>query len=180
MNESLPLLWEGAPCGTISCCADAVRWRFVAMCDKPLRGICRAYLVGDEGERLLGVLAPDETGRFCTASTVTKMQLPRLDGFTHGEVRRSVGSWMSALMPETIFSDPALRLSLRGASGVLVDGVLPTRVAVVFDSHRPCPVAPAMCLARPLRYLGREYLVLGIDSNGNPVKCMEQTEGISV
>ncbi len=130
------------------------------------------WLIGERGERKLGVLEPDgEWG--CVCRRFSGGELAPLGCVLRGELRR-VGEerpvWEKAAEPSGLFQAPWLRERLQGLQGGLTrqDGER-RMLALPWDKRRPFPLEPLFCLAT-LQCIGnRYYVVYAFDREERPV-----------
>lgn len=180
----MPLFYRGIPAGVITLSWENGRMSLAAECPRTADGIFRAYACSSrvhDMRLLVGVMEP--LGEVLQARRVyTRNDLSRNgaspEAIDTGELVRSACvhgdlgglGWKKAADPERLFSDAALRTSLRGAEGVLVDSYdAPTRVAVPFHSDAPFPLAPAFCLVRIAYIDGARCGILSRGEAGEPI-----------
>ena len=182
--DELILMQENRVVGRICAEPNGAYIKLFAECQTELEGIWRAYLVCEEREWLIGVLAPRENHGFSAWGRVAKSELPNLSA-CHGVIRfgrticENSPDWMVCPDPQTVFRDSVLRTSMQAANGVLTDSAEhPTKIAIPLKNG--CACAPALCLAHMMYYRGEEYAVLHVDENGNLSQVAEQKENNSV
>ncbi|MGM9618259.1 MAG: hypothetical protein ACI3W8_00250 [Oscillospiraceae bacterium] len=165
MNE-LPLLLEGgAPVGKLRWAQEGLYYQIEALADQRREGICRAYLSGENGERLLGVMEPRGQGMYCR-KRFAEQQLQGLGRWQGGVLRRSgdgawqpyggelAGEWGSRIRAEGTLTRLAGSLRL---------------VALPYDQGAPFPLTELFCLAQLRQIGGRRYVIYAFSPEGTPV-----------
>ena len=118
----------------------------------PGDGLYRAFLLGEQGELPLGVLAP-EGGRLCVCRRVYHRDLEALGKPVRGEARRSFlfenagGCWRETCCPAQLFQDRFLTERLRCIGRGWWrrdDGVL--LLALPLERGKPFPLETLFCL----------------------------------
>ncbi len=184
MTKSIPLFYSDIPIGFIRLQQQGSRFVFNAECRDIQNGIVRAYAcsANNPGIRLLiGVMIP-ENGILIARRTYTRNDLNMLkilpeqidvgeivaDGCEISEAGKE--SWVKCKFPQRLFSDIALKSSLSGACGILVDdNEDPSRVAARLGGG-VFYLAPAFCLVQVIKINGVVYGVLGRERDGVPFK----------
>lgn len=179
IEKTLPLYLGSSVIGSVICREEERRITLHAKTYATLHGICRAYVKGQSGNLLIGVLAPDNVG-FSANRTVSRTALAD-SGLDFEEITyayalcpekkndATAGTWMQLdSIPEILHKDSAV-LALAGSSDVLCDSnFAPTRIAVPLLTGRPFPRPDLLCLLTPGEIDGVLYGILGISKNGTP------------
>jgi len=172
----LPLEKDGQTVGNVHIETRSTDVVLTASCEEILDGIWRAYLTDGRREFLLGVMQPIGDGYFAK-KRIFKSEYSRIgmdSDRLFGKLRfdrmleLSELRWVACEVLAKVFSDDALKNAVRRGKGVLVDSVRrPARIAFPLDGE--CACAPALCLATMMEFSGRQYAVLGVDRDGNPM-----------
>lgn len=131
--------------------------------------ICRAVLVGERGERMLGVMEP--VGREMQISRrLYTRDVQALGPLLRGEVRIRGGLWQRTDHPARLISDPHLRtrLAQRRMAWWRREGEL-LHLALPMEEGKPFPLECCFCLARVERVEGRRCAVFLFDGEGRPI-----------
>ena len=179
MEKTLPLYLGASVIGSVVCRKEAHRISLHAKTYATIRGICRAYVKGQNGNLLIGVLAPDHAS-FSASRAVSETSLSgaglEFDGITYAyalcsEKKAAIASadWSRLEnIPDILYKDKAV-LALAKSSDVLCDSNFsPTLIAVPLITGRPFPRPDLLCLLTPSEIDGVLYGVLGISKNGTP------------
>jgi len=165
MNE-LPLYAEnGRPAGMLRWKQEGLYVEFEALTDQRFDGIGRAYLRGEGGERLLGVMEPCGSGMRCR-KRFAEPQLRWIGRWQGGVLRRGGEALWSPYAGE-VKGEWAKRLAREGAlqrkKGAL------QLVALPYDRDQPFPLTELFCLAEIREIGGRQYVVYAFSEEGKPV-----------
>ena len=165
MNE-LPLFAEnGVHAGKLLCSQEGLYIQMEARTDCRWDGICRAYLKGEYGEQLLGVLEPEGQGMVCR-KRFARPQLQHLGNWQGAVVRRTgergwqpycgevAGNWGKRLTREGAL--------LRRQGNLLL-------VALPYPAGGEFPFAELFCLAEIFAIGGQRYVVYAFSEEGKPV-----------
>lgn len=170
--DRFPVMQSGRDVGELTVCGDGLYSACSVVCCPAEPGVCRAFLVGEQGELRLGVPAPSG-GAFCVCRRVAVRELETLGRLRYAELRSCQppsGGWQVVERPEELFHDPFLRRILRGAENVRAyresGGV---RLALPFDPGKPFPLPALFCFARVQCVCGARCVVYAFDSRENPV-----------
>lgn len=175
--ERLPLYCQGERRGDITLALwgpNGSRTEITAAMDDPGDGLYRAFLLGKQGELLLGVLAPED-GRLCVCRRLYHRDVEPLGLLVRGEARRSFRfeetglCWRETCCPAQLFQDRFLIQRLRPIGrgwwrregGVLL-------LALPLEQGRPFPLEALFCLGRVQRVEGQLCVVYAF-REGQPV-----------
>ena len=181
MEKTLPLYLRTSVIGSVVCREEDGRILLHAKTYATIRGICRAYVKGRDGNLLIGVLSPERTS-FSANRAVTRTALAdaglTFDGITYAyalcpdkKAGLDATDWSKLEnIPEILHKDSAV-LSLAKSTDVLCDSNFsPTRIAIPLITGKPFPRPDLLCLLTPSEIDGVLYGVLGISKNGTPRK----------
>ncbi|MCI8869739.1 MAG: hypothetical protein HFF39_04205 [Lawsonibacter sp.] len=143
-------------------------------------GLYKAWLRGERGEYLLGTLVPQ--GQFlCLERTVSRDTLSQAGcwpvaggrtalAFSFGEEGEPPSpDWRWEHRPALRIRDPVLaEAAAAWGSMLLREGNGGFQLAAPLDIHRPFPLTPLFCLARPLRVDGQTHVVFTFNQEGEP------------
>ena len=137
------------------------------------KGIYKVWLTGSGGRFLLGTLAP-EGGVLRLCRRVSRDSLVRA-GCWPVEGGQCVLAfsfdgqkpWMREPADRRM-TDPVLRQSARGVSGLVRGDRDGFQLALPFDPARPFCLSPAFCFARVDRVEGRLCAIFSFDEQGRP------------
>ena len=155
--ERLPLYCRGEQLGEVTlalCGPNGTRREIHVSMPDPGDGLYRAYLLGEQGELPLGVLAP-ERGRLCVCRRLYHRDLDPLGPLLHAEARRSfrfeepASDWRETCCPAQLFRDRFLSERLRGIGRAWWrrdDDLL--LLALPLEKGRPFPMETLFCLGK--------------------------------
>lgn len=155
--ERLPLYCNGTPLGEVTMALwgmNGARVEIHASMGDPGDGLYRAFLVGEQGEFPLGVMAP-EGGRLCVCRRVYHRDLEAVGNPVRGEARRSFlfdgtgNGWRETCCPAQLFRDRfwTERLKPFGKCWWRRDGDI-LLLALPLVKERPFPLEMLFCLGR--------------------------------
>lgn len=168
--ERLPLYCQGEQRGEVTTAlwgVNGARVEIHAAMDDPGDGLYRAYLIGEQGEYPLGVLAP-EGGRLRVCRRVYHRELAALGTPIRGEARRSFlfenrgDGWRETRCPAQLFQDTFLAERLRSYGrgwwrrdrDVLL-------LALPLEKGKPFPLELLFCLGKVRCVEGVRCVVYG-------------------
>jgi len=146
--ERLPLYCQGERRGEVALALwgpNGARTEIRASMDDPGDGLYRAFLLGEEGELALGVLAPED-GRLAVCRRVYNRDTAALGRLLRGEARRSFR-----------FEETGLCWRETGCPAQLEGSVL--LLALPLEEGRPFPLEALFCLGRIQRVEGTRCVV---------------------
>ena len=162
-----PLWLEQRQVGELHTRTEGLFQRWEAKCYPPRPTVYRIWLVGEQGELLLGVPEPEGGGCFSMQRRISCREVERIGRLQRGELRpqeTAEGSWSPWAGQGGAFA-----ARLRGQSGVLCrpwrDG---WEIAMPFSTQRPLLLPELFCLLRLQTMAGGHYAVLRLDGEGNP------------
>lgn len=166
--ERLPLNCHGERRGEVTLSLwgpNGARTEIAASMDDPGDGLYRAFLTGEGGELLLGVLAPED-GRLTVCRRVYHRDLAPLGKLFCGEARRSFRfgetgpCWRETCCPAQMFRSHFLRQRLQshGRAWWRREGEL-LLLALPLEEGRPFPLEALFCLGRIECVEGRRCVV---------------------
>lgn len=159
--------------------------RMVARAELPNdgRGLYKVWLVGRDGQMLLGTLMPDQAGRLSLERTLTADALRRqgvwpvtggraelVFAFREEKQQGAEPGWERARVPGILLQDVCIREAAAGLGSVLVhrEGEAWT-LACPFSFDKEFPLSVLFCFSR-LKYLGEGlFCLFSFDKNGFPV-----------
>ena len=159
--ERLPLTSESGKRGEVILCPQGARTEVRCSLADPGDGLYRAYLLGEQGELALGVLAP-EGGQLALCRRLYVRDLEALGPLLRGEARRSFrfrdgpgdaqppqSCWHETRCPAMLFQSRFLQNRLRpiGRAWWRRAGVLLV-LALPLEEGRPFPLEALFCLGR--------------------------------
>ncbi|MDE7219370.1 MAG: hypothetical protein K2O45_07095 [Oscillospiraceae bacterium] len=155
--ERVPLYCQGERRGEITLALwgpNGARTEIAAAMDDPGDGLYRAFLLGEQGELPLGVLAP-EGGRLTVCRRVYHRDLAPLGKLLRGEARRSFRfqetglRWRETGCPAQLFRGRFFRERLQrcGKAWWRREGSL-LLLALPLEEGRPFPLETLFCLGR--------------------------------
>ena len=164
MNE-LPLFADnGVPVGKLLWSREGLYVQLEARSERRFDGICRAYLKGEAGEQLLGVLEPEGQGMVCRK----RFAEPQL---------RYLGRWQGAVLRKNgergwqpycgeVVGNWGKRLAREGTlirrQGELLLAALP------YPPGGEFPFTELFCLAEIFEIGGLRYVVYSFTEEGKP------------
>ena len=168
--DKYPLYLDGKASGELTVDSAGMYADYRAVCRGTGPTLLRAYLVGERGEALLGVLAP-EGGGLAIRRRLSRQETGGLGKLLRCEARRSGDqAWEKVSAPEQLLTTPFFANMLRGVSGVLTRREGARRwVAVPYEPSQPFPMAPLFCFAKRRRIGERDYLVYAFDGKETPL-----------
>lgn len=181
MEKTLPLYLGPSVIGSVICREDEKRVSLIAKTYATLNGICRAYVRGNEGSLLIGVLAPEGTA-FSAEKSITKTALfsagLTFDGITYAyalcpskNTEDDATEWRKLdRLPEILCRDKVVCALAKSADTLTDSNFTPTRIAVPLITDRPFPRPDILCLLTPRKINGSLYGILGISKSGAPRK----------
>ena len=165
MNE-LPLFAEhGAQVGKLRWTQEGLYLQLEARTEGRREGIFRAYLRGENGEKLLGVMEPEGNGMACRK----RFAEPQL---------RALGRWKGAVLRksgEEGWRDYRGEVPGNWSRRLAVEGALQRKegqhylVALPYPEGEAFPFTELFCLARIRRIAGRRYVVYTFSEGGEPM-----------
>ncbi|MBE6965609.1 MAG: hypothetical protein IJB42_06685 [Oscillospiraceae bacterium] len=179
MEKTLPLYLGPSVIGSVVCREEDSRIVLTAKTYASLHGICRAYVRGNGGRLLIGVLSPDETF-FSAEKSVTKTSLYAeglsFDGITYAYAvtsskkhKRDITDWKKIdVLSDALCHDSAISALAKSTDALCDSSFSPTRLAVPLLTGRPFPRPDVLCLLTPQEINGTLYGVLGISRGGSP------------
>ena len=166
--------------GTLLLREDGPRIRFEAVRPDDGQGLYKAWVLGEEGELLLGTLIPEGDGLRLTR-TVSRSALERAGCWpvtggravlcfpVPGQGERG-SAWAPEPNPGRLCRDALLRESLWGQPGFCSRSQGELRLlSAPLRSGQPFPLPILFCLAKVELREGRPWLVWSFDREGNPV-----------
>ncbi len=180
MEKTLPLYLGPSVIGSVVCREDEKRVTLIAKTYATLSGICRAYVRGNEGSLLVGVLAPEGTA-FSAKKSITKTALfdvgLTFDSITYAYALCPSNSnddsteWRKLdQLPDILCRDNVVCALAKSAGALTDSNFTPTRIAIPLITDRPFPRPDILCLLTPRRINGSLYGILGISKSGAPRK----------
>ena len=179
MEKTLPLYLGPSVIGSAVISDDEKNLSLRATTYASIDGICRAYVGGDGGELLIGVLSPDER-RFSASKSVSRATLASsklsFGEITYAFVRRTETQkpeqekffHLRENIPEILCRDSVIN-ALARASGTLTDNPsAPTKLAIPLFTGLPFPRPDILCLLTPRKIGDAFYGVLAISESGKP------------
>lgn len=164
MNE-LPLFAEnGVPAGKILWSKEGLYLQIEARTERRWDGICRAYLKGEHGEQLLGVMEPDGQGMRCRK----RFAEPQL---------RFLGRWQGAVLRksgECGWQPYSGEVPGNWGKRIVREGTLVRRqgdlllVALPYPPGEEFPFTELFCLAEIFEIGGLRYVVYTFTEEGKP------------
>ncbi|MBQ7054551.1 MAG: hypothetical protein IJN97_04955 [Oscillospiraceae bacterium] len=179
MEKTLPLYLGPSVIGSVVCREEDSRIVLTAKTYASLHGICRAYVRGNGGRLLIGVLSPDGTF-FSAEKSVTKTSLYAeglsFDGITYAYAvtsskkhKRDITDWKKIdVLSDALCHDSAISALAKSTDALCDSSFSPTRLAVPLLTGRPFPRPDVLCLLTPQEINGTLYGVLGISRGGSP------------
>lgn len=165
MNE-LPLFAEnGVPAGKLLWTQEGLYLQMEARTEKRWDGICRAYLRGEHGELLLGVLEPEGQGMVCR-KRFAQPQLRYL-GYWQGAVLRKNGERGWQPYGGEVTGNWGKRLLREGALFRRQGNQL--LVALPYPPGGEFPFTELFCLAEIFEMGGLRYVVYTFSEEGKPM-----------
>lgn len=164
MNE-LPLFADnGVPAGKLLWSKEGLYLQLEARAEGCFDGICRAYLKGEQGEQLLGVMEPEGQGMVCR-KRFAEPQLRHL-GRWQGAVLRKNGERDWQPYDGEVAGNWGKRL---GREGTLLrrQGNL-LLVALPYPPGGEFPFTELFCLAEIFEIGGLRYVVYTFTQEGKP------------
>jgi len=166
--ERLPLYSQGERLGEVTLALwgpNGVRREIRASMPDPGDGLYRAFLLGEQGEFPLGVMAP-EGGCLSACRRVYYRDIEPLGRLLQGEARRSFSfegrteEWRESCCPAQLFHDKFLsdRLRAAGRAWWRREGDL-LYLALPLERGRPFPLDALFCLGRVECVKGRLCVV---------------------
>lgn len=180
MEKTLPLYLGPSVIGSAVISDDGKNLSLSATTYASIDGICRAYVRGDGGELLVGVLSPDGR-RFSAKKTVSPSSLSAarlsFDRITYAFVSRTDEQIAEEKffrfrgdIPELLLRDKTI-CALARASGTLTDNpTAPTKLAIPLFTGLPFPRPDILCLLTPRKIGDSFYGILGISEKGAPIR----------
>ncbi len=167
--DKYPMYLDGRAAGELSVTEVGMYDDYRAACRIPGPAFLRAYLVGEQGEMLLGVLAP-EGGAYSIRRRLSRRETSDLGKLLRCDARREgERAWERVPAPEGLLKSPWLSHMLQGVSGVLTQQGKERRlVAIPYDSAKPFPLAPLFCFAKICRIEGTLHVVYAFDAQEQP------------
>lgn len=179
MEKTLPLYLGPSVIGSVVISDDEKGLSLSATTYANIDGICRAYVKGDGGDLLIGVLSPDGH-RFSARKSISPSALSAeklsFDKITYAFVSRTAEQKSESVeffhlaenIPELLCRDKAIN-ALARASGTLTDNpTSPTKLAIPLFTGRPFPRPDILCLLTPKKIGDSFYGVLAISESGEP------------
>ncbi|MBQ2743845.1 MAG: hypothetical protein IJF32_13730, partial [Oscillospiraceae bacterium] len=148
MEKTLPLYLGPSVIGSVVCREEDSRIVLTAKTYASLHGICRAYVRGNGGRLLIGVLSPDETF-FSAEKSVTKTSLYAeglsFDGITYAYAvtsskkhKRDITDWKKIdVLSDALCHDSAISALAKSTDALCDSSFSPTRLAVPLLTGRP-------------------------------------------
>lgn len=166
--ENCPLYFRGNEVGRVTLRQEGGVTLVRAVMAGGEKGICRAVLVGERGERLLGVMEPHGRELVVTRRLYTRDVLA-LGQILRGEVRTKDGAWQRTDRPSQLLTDPLLRRELENCRlGWWRREGERLRLALPLERGRPFPLVSCFCLAHVGEVEGRRCAVFSFDGAGKP------------
>ncbi|MDE7261686.1 MAG: hypothetical protein K2N78_06460 [Oscillospiraceae bacterium] len=159
--ERLPLTSQSGARGELTVCPQGARTELRCSMSDPGDGLYRAFLLGEQGELALGVLAP-EGRRLTLCRRLYSRDVLALGPLLRGEARRSFrfqdeppevlpdsACWRETRCPAQLFQSRFLQNRLRpiGRAWWRREGVL-LILALPLEPGRPFPLEALFCLGR--------------------------------
>jgi len=170
----LPLSRRGVPAGTVEIVMEGSCAQLRATMKDPGDGLYRAVLVGEKGERLLGVMEPSQ-GELTLCRRIYDRDIRALGALKRGEARRSIAfspqqRWQAVEDPARLFGDPFWQQRLKdcGKSWFRREGEL-LYLALPLEGGKPFPLVTLFCLARREDIAGQCCVRYAFDENEQPV-----------
>lgn len=164
----LPLLLSGVRTGEVRTAEDGcVR----AVCARREDGLYRAYLEGEEGRALIGVLEPRDA-RMTAQRRFSREELAALGSLRCG---RAVCSFLFGQdgwgdPPPRFFGDERLERARKAVEGARFRRTGERReLALPYAPDAPFPLEELFCLARIQSVCGRLCAVYCVDGDGRPI-----------
>ena len=177
MQKTLPLYHGPSVIGSVVLTSENGMLSAVAKTYASISGICRAYIKGNDGNLLIGVLSPDGSA-FRAERTFSRVTLSSQyinpEELTYAYVickqeEAKPTEWKPASDITEIPFENKIAATLIKASGALCDNILlPRKIAVPLFTGRPFPRPDVLCLVTPERIFNSLFGVISIDSSGNP------------
>lgn len=165
--EELTLYFEdGRPAGRLRWRREGLYTELEALTERPFAGIGRAYLLGEGGERLLGVMEPWEGAMRCRRR-FAEMQLRGLGRWQSGLLRLGGGEGDWTPYAGEVRGEWSRRLARTGAL-TRREGAL-QRVALPYGEGEEFPLTELFCLAEIRVLRGQRYVVYAFSGEGRPV-----------
>lgn len=167
--QTCPLYVRGRAAGEVTLRAEGGTTLVRAALPGREVGICRAVLVGEKGEKLLGVMEPVERETVITRRLYTR-DVQALGKLLRGEVRSQHSPWQRTDRPAELLRDAHLRrrLEQRREGWWRREGTV-LHLALPVEEGRPFPLECCFCFARIRRVEGRRCAVFLFDEEGRPV-----------
>lgn len=170
--EKVPLYCGGREAGELRAAEEGVYVTFHALCRPTEPALLRAYVIGQQGELRLGVLAP-ENGAFTIRRRFSKNAVRPLGRLLRGEARpcgEESAAWEPMGDPEERFPGGLPRRLLAGVTGVLTrrEGRLHL-AALPWEDRGPFPLPELFCFARVEQIEKQRCVVFAFDDAGEPV-----------
>ena len=159
--DRLPLTSRSGARGEVTVCPQGARTELRAFMDDPGDGLYRVFLLGEQGELPLGVLAP-ENGRLELCRRLYSRDVAALGPLLRGEARRSFrfqdapqaiqpdqSRWHETHCPAQLFQSRFLQNRLRpvGRAWWRREGALLV-LALPLEEGRPFPLEALFCLGQ--------------------------------
>lgn len=177
MEKTLPLNLGTSVIGSVVCSCDSFRTKLFAKTYVSISGICRAYVRGQGGSILIGVLAPDGTC-FSAEKNLSNRELSGLglnfDEITYAyALKTEEGSSGETCLwhplkeiPDLLCRDEVI-FTLASSTNALCDNPgAPTAIAVPLAADRPFPCPDVLCIVSPRQINGSLYGVVGVSEKG--------------
>ena len=170
--ERLPLTCGNGARGEVAVCPQGARTELRCSLPDPGDGLYRAFLLGEQGELALGVLAPEE-GRLALCRRIYSRDVAALGPLLRGEARRSFrfqdapgeavpdpGGWRETRCPAQLFQSRFLQNRLRpiGRAWWRREGAL-LILALPLEEGKPFPLEAMFCLGRVQEAAGTRCVV---------------------
>jgi len=172
--EGIDLYCGGAQTGEIRMRPCGVYREIRVHMSDPGDGLYRAVLVGEKGERLLGVMEPSQ-GELTLCRRIYDRDIRALGALKRGEARRSIAfspqqRWQAVEDPARLFGDPFWQQRLKdcGKSWFRREGEL-LYLALPLEGGKPFPLVTLFCLARREDIAGQCCVRYAFDENEQPV-----------
>lgn len=172
--DRFPVMQNGRAVGELTVVRDGLYAAFSMTCHPMADSVCRAFLLGEQGELRLGVPMPSG-GEFTLCRRIALWEVDALGTLRGAELRESAmpdgpGVWEDVRRPEELFHNPFFRRRFQGMRGVRVcrdpSGL---SLALPFDERKPFPIPMLFCFARIQRIGGVRCVVYAFDRRENPV-----------
>lgn len=181
MEKTLPLYSGPSVIGSVIISDDGKNIFLSATTYASIDGICRAYVRGDGGELLIGVLSPDGR-RFSAKKSVSPSSLSAaklsFDKITYAFVLRTeknssdTGGFfrLQGDIPELLRHNDVLNTLARGEGTLTDNATAPTMLAIPLFTGHPFPRPDILCLLTPKKIGDSFYGIIGISEKGAPMR----------